>query len=214
MNNKVKYTRSEYREEYLKSDEWKNLRSLILDSNPDCQCCGQKATDVHHLVYRNIVDVRITDLLPVCRNCHDYIHDAIRDGWISQEVQDLDKIKVKTINIMNDDAYVAYAKWLSEKHLLSDEEQELICKLHGFVIQKISGLVKRNVWYDKLSFMKFTGRQIIQIRKIIETGLYRREHKTFTKHGKKYTNAKIAIAILDRNNRNYKRRVATDKNPH
>ena len=89
MNYKVKYNKQKYRNEYLKSEEWLNLRSVILKPQPSCQCCGKKASDVHHLVYRNIVDVKITDLLPVCRKCHTLIHEAINDGYISQEEWDV-----------------------------------------------------------------------------------------------------------------------------
>ena len=177
MTHKVKYTRKEYREEYLQSEEWKTLRKTIMDAGPNCQCCDQKATDVHHLVYRNIVDIKITDLLPVCRKCHDLIHQAIRDGWISQEIKDLENIKQKTLNIKNDEHYKEYAKWLSSKHVLDKEDRDAILYLQGFVIQKISALVRKNVWHDKLEEMRFTGRQILSIKKIIQVAKFRREHK-------------------------------------
>lgn len=175
MKYKVKYTQKEYREEYLNSAEWKNLRSTILSTNPDCQCCGKLATDVHHMVYRNIVDVKITDLLPVCRNCHNELHTAINCEWLSQQAKDIDGIRIKSLKINFDEDYVNYKQWISQKHFLSEEEKQLIKDLQGFIMQKISALVKRNVWYDKLDSMKFSGKQILQIRKIIQTGLYRRK---------------------------------------
>jgi hypothetical protein len=190
MENKVKYTRTEYRSEYLQSEDWKRLRNQILATAPDCQCCGKSANDVHHMVYRNLVDVKVTDLLPVCRTCHDYIHDAIRDGWISQEPKDIEQIRKTTLNILNDTDYEVYAKWLSEKHILSEEEQKKITKAQGYVLQKISGLVKRNVWYDKLSHMKFTGRQIVQIRKIINISEWRRSNG-YDKHRSGKTHHKV-----------------------
>lgn len=177
MKYKVKYNRNEYRQEYLKSEDWKNLKNLVMSCQPICQCCSNKATDVHHMVYRNIVDVKISDLLPVCRKCHDIIHQAINDGWISQNVKDLEEIKTKTLSINSDEKYKIYKKWMQEKHFLSEKEIKLLKTLQGFVMQKISGLVKRNVWYDKISEMKFTGKQILKIRAIIETALYRRKEK-------------------------------------
>jgi len=177
MKHKVKYTRKEYREEYLKSEEWKILRNTILGTSPDCQCCGKKATDVHHLVYRNIVNIKITDLIPICRKCHEFVHLAINDGWISQDVKDLENIREKTLKINFDEEYICYRNWLSSKHFLSEEEKGLLKTLQGFVMQKISSLIKRNVWYDKLDSMKFTGRQILEIRKIIQMGIYRRKEK-------------------------------------
>lgn len=175
MKYKVKYTQKEYREEYLNSDEWKNLRNTILSAQPACQCCGNLATDVHHMVYRNIVDVKISDLLPVCRSCHNELHVAIKSEWITQNTKDIDAIKEKSIKILFDDEYVDYKQWINKKHFLSDEEKQLIKDLQGFIMQKISALVRRNVWHDKLDSMKFSGKQILQIRKIIQTGLYRRK---------------------------------------
>jgi hypothetical protein len=175
MKHKVKYTQKEYREEYLDSPEWKNLRNTILGSSPNCQCCGRPATDVHHMVYRNIVDVKITDLLPVCRNCHNELHTAIKCEWISQQAKDIDDIRIKSLKINFDEEYANYKQWISQKHFLSEKEIQLIKDLQGFIMQKISALVKRNVWYDKLDSMKFAGKQILQIRKIIQTGLYRRK---------------------------------------
>jgi hypothetical protein len=174
---KVKYTRNEYREEYLKSDEWKNLRNLIMSTSPNCQCCGGVSSDVHHMVYRNIVDITINDLIPVCRNCHEYIHQAIDDDYISQDPKDFKTIKEKTLNILNDETYKEFRKWLGNKHSLSIEEMEDVKKLQAFVIKKISALVKKNIWYDDLPDRKFTGRQVLKIRKIIEVAKYRRKGK-------------------------------------
>lgn len=177
MEYNVKYTRKEYREEYLNSEEWISLRNTILNSEPNCQCCFKKANDVHHMVYRNLVDIKITDLIPVCRNCHNLIHEAIRDKWISQDVKDLELIKSKTLNINNDEKYKNFREFLENKHFLSPVEIQAIKNLQGFILQKISGLVKRNVWHDKISGMKFSGRQILQIRSIIDLGLKRRVGK-------------------------------------
>lgn len=177
MEHKVKYTRREYRDEYLKSPEWISLRETILKSSPDCQCCKKKANDVHHLIYRNFVDTKVTDLLPVCRDCHGFIHEAIDNKWISQRVCDLPIIREKTINIRSDEKYKELKIFLEGKHHLTDEEIRQIKNLQGYVIQKISGLVRRNVWHDKISEMKFSGRQIVQIRKIIELGIKRRKGK-------------------------------------
>lgn len=173
---KVKYNRKEYREEYLKSDEWKKLRNLIMSTSPDCQCCGGASSDVHHMVYRNIVDITINDLIPVCRSCHEYIHQAIDDNYISQEPKEFKSIKEKTLNILNDENYKEFRKWLLCKHSLTEKEINDIKVLQAYVMKKISALIKRNVWYDVLQERKFTGRQILKIRQIINTAKYRREN--------------------------------------
>lgn len=65
-----------YRDEYLKSEDWKNLRlAILIYQDYICECCGGAAADVHHLVYRNIWDVIPLDLMATCRLCHNAIHD-------------------------------------------------------------------------------------------------------------------------------------------
>ena len=73
-------TRKEwYREVYLKSDHWFNLRKAAKAKfGPKCaKCNASKKVDVHHLEYRNIFDVTVDDLQILCRNCHDLEHLAI-----------------------------------------------------------------------------------------------------------------------------------------
>lgn len=187
---KVKYNRNEYRQEYLKSEEWKQLRALILKSNPKCQCCqNTQATDAHHMTYRNIVDIQPSDLLPVCRKCHDYIHQAIRDGYISQNPYQINEIREKTKRILYDEEYEKLKKWLNKKHTLSEEEQKLIKSDKKFIfLKRIRGLTKKNITLENLDSVKFTGRQLLKIRKTIRTFLYR-ERKGLNKGGKKrYSN--------------------------
>ena len=60
-----------YREKYLLSEHWKGLRKAKLKLNPCCEICGRKTRlDVHHLRYKNIYDVLISDLQTLCRSCH------------------------------------------------------------------------------------------------------------------------------------------------
>jgi hypothetical protein len=185
MKNIVKYTREEYRTEYLKSDEWKRLRNLILHTSPNCQCCNIKiASEVHHMTYRNIVDVKVTDLLPVCRPCHKFIHNAINDGYISQSSEKIEETTQKTLNILNDDNYKELKKWLSSKHLLSEKEKEIIRHdTKFFIIRRIAGITKSRIWVDDIDERKFTGRQLLKIRDVIQTVVYRRQ-KGLDKHVK------------------------------
>lgn len=65
-----------YRDVYLKSEHWKRLRSAKLYIDPKCQHCKTaKATDVHHVNYREIFDVTLDDLLSLCRPCHSKEHE-------------------------------------------------------------------------------------------------------------------------------------------
>ena len=70
---KRRIDRRDYYREYLKSDEWKRKRYVVLKrDNWTCQYCGKKATQVHHLKYAKyqIGKEPIKWLVSVCRPCH------------------------------------------------------------------------------------------------------------------------------------------------
>jgi 5-methylcytosine-specific restriction endonuclease McrA len=69
--------RTYYRVTYLKSDNWKRKRALVLKRDRyRCVCCGGLATQVHHKQYarRNIGREPIEWLVSVCKSCHDRQH--------------------------------------------------------------------------------------------------------------------------------------------
>lgn len=79
-----KMSREEY-QEYLKSDHWQSLRKRKL-SHSKCRCAICGSTDrleVHHLQYKNIFDVDLTDLRILCNRCHDLFHELKRSGKIN-----------------------------------------------------------------------------------------------------------------------------------
>ena len=60
-----------YRDVYLTSDHWAELREAKLIRNPKCQWCGGTEHLVpHHSQYRNLYDVRLSDLVTLCGACH------------------------------------------------------------------------------------------------------------------------------------------------
>ena len=62
-----KRRREYYRNVYLKSDEWKRKRHVVLKrDNWRCTCCGEPATQVHHKRYakRNIGNHMLGDATP------------------------------------------------------------------------------------------------------------------------------------------------------
>ena len=74
---KRKRRRDYYRNEYLKSDEWKRKRYVVLKrDNWRCVYCGARATQVHHKKYarKNIGKEPIKWLVSVCKRCHDSQH--------------------------------------------------------------------------------------------------------------------------------------------
>ena len=69
--------RRDYYREYLKSDDWKRKRYVVLKrDNWTCVYCGSKATQVHHTRYAkyNIGKEPIDWLVSVCESCHDSQH--------------------------------------------------------------------------------------------------------------------------------------------
>jgi hypothetical protein len=68
--------REYYRTIYLQSDHWKELRERKLSKNRFCESCGNAENlDVHHLRYKNLLDVTEEDLKVLCRICHDIEHN-------------------------------------------------------------------------------------------------------------------------------------------
>lgn len=71
-----------YRDTYLKSDDWRNLRSAAIAAfAPDGCCCMCRRAckpDVHHQKYRGLFRTLPWDLRVVCRECHDAIHALLK----------------------------------------------------------------------------------------------------------------------------------------
>jgi 5-methylcytosine-specific restriction endonuclease McrA len=70
--------RDYYLNEYLKSDDWKRKRYLVLKrDNWRCVYCGAPAIQVHHKKYarRNIGREPIDWLVSVCKSCHESLHN-------------------------------------------------------------------------------------------------------------------------------------------
>jgi hypothetical protein len=68
--------RKQYREEYLKSDHWKALRTAALErAESRCQVCySAKLLDVHHRTYRRLGAEMPADVTVLCRRCHELFH--------------------------------------------------------------------------------------------------------------------------------------------
>ena len=74
---KNRIARRDYYREYLKSDDWKRKRYVVLKrDNWKCKLCGDKATQVHHLKYakHQIGKEPIDWLISICKPCHDKQH--------------------------------------------------------------------------------------------------------------------------------------------
>jgi len=77
-----------YRNVFLKSDEWKTVRSdALAKCGANCCICGEKSihNDAHHVSYPgNIWETKPTDLRILCRFCHDFVHSLMQIGQDSR----------------------------------------------------------------------------------------------------------------------------------
>lgn len=74
----TEYERRRYNyHEYLRSDKWREIRHAVLERDRHlCQgCLATEATCVHHKTYDNIYDELAFQLVSLCKNCHDKLHD-------------------------------------------------------------------------------------------------------------------------------------------
>ncbi len=77
FNRKRERRRNYYRNVYLKSDDWRRKRYVVLKrDNWRCVFCGARATQVHHKKYakHNIGKEPIEWLVSVCKSCHESRH--------------------------------------------------------------------------------------------------------------------------------------------
>lgn len=63
-------------EQYLRSPEWREKRRRVLSrARGYCEGCGRAlATQVHHLTYDNIGDELLFQLVAICDDCHEKVH--------------------------------------------------------------------------------------------------------------------------------------------
>jgi len=61
---------------YIKSDEWYSRSAPIRNRNAGiCECCNMRyGVSVHHKTYIRLGNETQEDLLHVCRECHEMIH--------------------------------------------------------------------------------------------------------------------------------------------
>jgi 5-methylcytosine-specific restriction endonuclease McrA len=64
--------------DYLKTDEWKEVRQEVLRRAKNrCQVCNADySLHVHHRTYENRGDEDVSDLTVLCSDCHDVFHRA------------------------------------------------------------------------------------------------------------------------------------------
>jgi len=65
-------------DDYLNSPDWKRRRGIILRrAGYKCELCGASGVplDIHHLTYERRGNEKYTDLIAICRKCHEAKHN-------------------------------------------------------------------------------------------------------------------------------------------
>lgn len=71
---------------YIVSAEWSLVKQRYLASKlpKDCYCCGKLhgtyRVEFHHRTYKRLGCERLLDIVPVCRDCHQGVHDLNKSG--------------------------------------------------------------------------------------------------------------------------------------
>jgi hypothetical protein len=70
--------------EYLSSSHWKSIKIKYLKSGRPryCLVCGTIPYSLHHITYHRLGQEHIGDLLPLCRDCHQKLHEYIKHNDI------------------------------------------------------------------------------------------------------------------------------------
>jgi hypothetical protein len=75
--------------DYLRSHSWFKLRDRYWAS-PDtpkaCMCGETEGLELHHKTYHRVGEEKLSDLLPLCGNCHAMIHVLERRGEVGLDL--------------------------------------------------------------------------------------------------------------------------------
>lgn len=75
-NHKIPYILYKDYDDYINSDKWQRRRAnrMAIDNN-ECKLCFSKAKlHVHHITYDNFGNEPMSELITVCKSCHEKIH--------------------------------------------------------------------------------------------------------------------------------------------
>src|SRR5699024_9786545 len=76
---------------YIQSAQWRAVRERYWNSKLNkncyvCDCPRKPGMHLHHRTYKNLGNERLMDLVPVCSECHDFIHKIHRGDprWLKK----------------------------------------------------------------------------------------------------------------------------------
>ena len=63
-------------EKYKKSPAWHRKRDAVIQRDGGQCVCGAQATEMHHKTYSNIGREPLSDLVMLCKKCHERVHQS------------------------------------------------------------------------------------------------------------------------------------------
>ena len=64
-------------DEYLFSSHWTNFRKRFIGRK--CEGCGGRWVNLHHVNYERLGAELDEDVVPLCRDCHEYVHKVCKE---------------------------------------------------------------------------------------------------------------------------------------
>lgn len=88
--------RSSY-QAYLRSDHWRSFKKRYRQSDrpQQCQGCGSKYYELHHVTYERLGHEHLDDVVPLCRFCHKTMHGILEGrhltSWERAELEERER---------------------------------------------------------------------------------------------------------------------------
>lgn len=83
---------------YLKSKHWKKRRKAFLSivGNDRCTICQRKGVEPHHVTYERVGEEWDSDLIPLCRKCHEEVHLQLGHKPLSGTMELVERLRATT----------------------------------------------------------------------------------------------------------------------
>lgn len=80
--------------EYIKTEAWQKQRQRVFRRDKfRCVLCGSATNlEVHHITYKRLGAEDISDLITLCDDCHETIHDQVNIIFAPSQFWELEKI--------------------------------------------------------------------------------------------------------------------------
>lgn len=66
---------------YLNTKWWSKRKEQFYKNHEKiCFCCSEKSSNLHHINYSRLLKEKDSDLVPLCKACHENVHYLIKIG--------------------------------------------------------------------------------------------------------------------------------------